>query len=126
MAGKSQHQLKKDKERFLVALEKSLGVITTACKMANIRRSTYYQWYNDDEEFKRQVQDVDNVTLDFAESALHKQINEGNASSTIFFLKTRGKRRGYVEKQEIEHSGEISGCPVINFADTTKKKDDIQ
>ena len=47
--------------------------------------------------------------IDFAESSLYKQIKDGNTSATIFFLKTQAKRRGYIEKQEIEHSG------VINF-----------
>ena len=33
---------------------------------------------------------------------MHQQIKEKIPSSTIFYLKTKGKHRGYVEKQEIE------------------------
>jgi len=29
-------------------------------------------------------------------------MNEGNVASIIFYLKTKGKRRGYVERSEIE------------------------
>jgi len=89
------------KEKLIEALEKSLGVVTTACKNANIHRSTYYDWYNKDEEFKNKVDLIQNVALDFAESQLHKQIKEGQQASTIFYLKTKGKKRGYIEAQEI-------------------------
>ena len=32
------------KSAMLQALEKSLGVVTVACKSAEIPRSTYYKW----------------------------------------------------------------------------------
>jgi hypothetical protein len=38
--------------------------------------------------------------LDDAESILWKQIIDGNTTALIFFLKTQGKKRGYVERQE--------------------------
>ena len=34
-------------------------------------------------------------------SQLHKQIKDGSTAATIFLLKTKGKKRGYVERQEI-------------------------
>jgi hypothetical protein len=36
---------------------------------------------------------------------LHKQIQDGNPTSTIFYLKTKGKKRGYIERQEFAHEG---------------------
>jgi hypothetical protein len=92
------------KQRLLEALEKSLGIVTTACKTAGVARSSFYEWKENDPEFAMAVQEIDNVTLDFAESSLHKQINEGNATSTIFYLKTKGKKRGYVERTELDVS----------------------
>jgi len=90
------------KKALLEALTKSLGIVTTACKQADVGRTTYYQWLREDPEFKKAVADIKEVALDFAESQLHKQIQEGNTTATIFFLKTQGKSRGYVERQEIE------------------------
>ena len=40
------------KESFLKSLEKSLGVVTVACKKADIPRSTYYKWLKEDEARK--------------------------------------------------------------------------
>jgi len=90
------------KKAILEALEQSLGVVTSACKKVGIGRTTFYGWLADDKEFAEQVKDIENVALDFAESQLHKQIKDGNPSSTIFYLKTKGKKRGYVEKMESE------------------------
>jgi predicted transcriptional regulator len=89
------------KETLLKSLEQSLGVVTVACKKADIPRSTYYKWLKTDSDFKAQVKDIENVALDFAESQLHKQISENSTAATIFYLKTKGKNRGYVERQEI-------------------------
>tara|TARA_R110000823_G_scaffold82163_2_gene186413 strand:+ start:88 stop:468 length:381 start_codon:yes stop_codon:yes gene_type:complete len=89
------------KRAMIQALEKSLGVVTSACKSVGINRSTHYEWMNTDEEYKKEVEDVENVALDFAESQLHKQIKEGNTAGTIFYLKTKGKKRGYVERTEV-------------------------
>jgi hypothetical protein len=99
------------KKALLEALEKSLGIVTTACKKVGIGRTTYYDWYNTDPEFKAKVDDLKNVALDFAESQLHKQIQDNSTSATIFYLKTQGKKRGYVERQELDLS---SGNEQIN------------
>ena len=85
------NKTQQNKKALLEALEKSLGVVTTACKLVGLNRSTYYEYYNNDPEFKQAADNVENVVLDFVESQLHKQIKDGNTSSTIFYLKTKGK-----------------------------------
>jgi len=89
------------KKALVEALEKSLGVVSTACKAAGISRDTHYRWLKEDPEYKAQVEELSEVAVDFAESHLHKLIKDGNPAATIFFLKTKGKSRGYVERQEI-------------------------
>ena len=81
------------KKAMLQALEKSLGVVTSACKSVGIARETHYRWMREDESYKAAVADLDNVALDFAETQLHQQIKKGNPTSTIFYLKTKGKNR---------------------------------
>jgi len=87
---------------MLEALEKSLGIVSTACKMVDISRQTHYAWLKADEEYKKAVNSIQDSVLDFAESHLYKLVKEGNPAATIFFLKTKGKKRGYIERQEIE------------------------
>ena len=40
--------------------------------------------------------------LDLAESKLIQNIQDQDTTSIIFYLKTQGKKRGYVEKTEVE------------------------
>lgn len=93
------------KKAMVEALEKSLGIVTTACKIVGIARVTHYDWLEHDAEYKKACMSIDDIALDFAESSLHKQISGGNAVSTIFYLKTKGKKRGYIERQEMDITG---------------------
>ena len=92
------------KRAMIEALEKSLGVVSTAAKIVGIDRTTHYDWMNNDEEYRKEVDGISEIALDFAESQLHKQMQNGEVSSTIFYLKTKGKKRGYIETQNIDHT----------------------
>ena len=96
----AQDRTKIQKKAIVEALERSLGVVTTACKNVGIARQTFYEWYKNDEEFKKSVDSIEDIALDFAESQLHKQIKDGNVTATIFYLKTKGTKRGYIEKHD--------------------------
>ena len=111
------------KGNLLEALEQSLGVVTTACKIVGCNRSTFYGHYNRDAKFRDAVDELQNMTLDFAESQLHKQIKKGNTTATIFYLKTKGKKRGYIERREVEMTAEVSTSKLSPEA--KQKIDDI-
>jgi predicted transcriptional regulator len=111
------------KESMIKALEQSLGIVTVACKKAEIPRSTFYKWLNEDEDFAKEVKDIENIALDFAESQLHKQISENSTSATIFYLKTKGKKRGYIERQEITGADGVPTNFQIEIIDKTEDTD---
>jgi len=90
------------KVAMVQALTKSLGVVKMACESVGISRQTHYNWLKDDEAYQQACDNLPEVVLDFAEHHLHKLISQGNPAATIFLLKTKGKKRGYVERQEIE------------------------
>ncbi len=102
--GEKQQKQHLKKEQFIEALEKSMGIMSQAAKKIGVERTTPYRWMREDEEFKDRVDEVQNVVLDFAETKLFELVQEGHPSATIFLLKTRGKERGYVERQEITGS----------------------
>ncbi len=109
---KSEH-LKKG--QLLKALEKSLGIVSTACEAVSISRTTYYKYYNEDEDFKRSVDSISDIALDCAESQLFELIKAKNVTAIIFYLKTKGKKRGYIEKQESsDNSNNITGIKLIS------------
>ena len=86
------------KQKMVEALEKNLGIVTAATKVAGISRQTHYRWLEDDAEYKAAVEAIPEIVLDFAENTLYTAIQNGNMTATIFFLKTRGKDRGYIER----------------------------
>ena len=90
------------KRALIEALTQTLGVVTSACKSVGIDRTTFYKYLNEDEVFAKEVKDIQEVAVDFAESKLHEQIKDKNTTATIFYLKTKGKHRGYIERQEIQ------------------------
>ena len=80
---------------MIEALEQSLGVISEACRIAKVGRSTHYDWLESDPEYKQAVESISDIALDFVESQLFKQIKEQNTTATIFYLNNKGKKRGY-------------------------------
>ena len=103
------------KKELVVALRKHLGIVSSACEALSISRTTYYKYYNKDKAFRDEVDTIGEHTLDFVESKLFDLIDNGNVAATIFYMKTKGKRRGYVERQEVEHNtNNITGIRLIS------------
>tara|TARA_Y100000004_G_scaffold4962_1_gene5945 strand:+ start:1880 stop:2260 length:381 start_codon:yes stop_codon:yes gene_type:complete len=89
------------KKMLIESLENSLGIVSTACSKANISRSSFYKWYKEDEDFRKKVDEIDNVKLDFVESQLFKNIQKEKERSIIFYLQHKGHKRGYIQQQNI-------------------------
>ena len=97
-----------NKQLMLEKLEFHLGIVSKACKDANICRTTHYQWMNDDPEYNKAVNDISEFAIDFVESELFRQIKDGNVTAIIFYLKTKGKKRGYIEKLGIDFNNQTA------------------
>ena len=95
---------------FLKAFEKHATNISRACKIVGIERSTHYSWLSRNTTYKEKIEAIEESMIDFAEGMLYKNMKDGKESSILFFLKTRGKSRGYIEKQELD----ITSVKVID------------
>lgn len=101
------------KALFLKLYEKHRCNVTAVCRAMHMSRRTYWDWCQLDPDFKSAVADAFESTLDHVEAELHKMIDRGNEpAALIFFLKTRGKARGYVEKSQFEQLGP-DGKPAV-------------
>lgn len=121
MAKTAQNKRMKRKEAVLEALRKHNGIIKYAEEATGVPRRTIYNWIEDDAEFAKAVEECADIALDFVEDKLYKRIMEGDTTATIFYLKTKGKRRGYVEKQEIEHSAKDGLTIVVKDPEQKEK-----
>jgi len=108
-----------NKKAVIEALQDCHGIVTDACKKTGVARSTFYQWLNEDADFKAAVEEAQEQAIDFVEGKLFQKINgvkigkmddEGELNvyeqppsdtAIIFYLKTKGKKRGYIERQEL-------------------------
>jgi hypothetical protein len=119
------------KSTMLAAMKKHLGIVKTACETANVARSTHYEWIETDPDYKSEVENITEGAIDFVESKLFERINgvslakhskDGiivyetppDVASIIFYLKTKAKHRGYVERQQYDL---MNSNLVIDFRD---------
>lgn len=101
------------KKELIDAMEICHGIVSDACKSVKVSRVTYYKYYKEDSEFKASIDEIEGVVLDYVEGKLFKLIDKGDVASMLFYLKTKGKSRGYIEKSEIDHNINVPVLPNI-------------
>jgi len=94
------------------------GNVAAIARRFGCARSTIQSRIDKSPSLRSALEDAREGMVDNAESALYKNILAGDTPSIIFFLKTRGKERGYVERQEItgKDGGEL-GFAVKRLSD---------
>ena len=97
--------MKKKKQLMLIALEQSLGIVTPAAKSVGISRETHYRWIKEDAEYKKATDEINEIQMDFVENALFKNIKNGDNASILFYMKYKGKLRGYTDSIDITTNG---------------------
>ena len=96
------------------AIRKNDGLITYAARDLSISRQSLYKRIRQNPKLKEYLDKVRESTLDLAEGELFKAIRRGEPWAICFFLKCHGKSRGYVEKQSVEHSGNLT-VEIVRF-----------
>ena len=88
-------------EDYIKAITEAQGLISVAARRLGCSRTAVYEAAKNHPEVQRAIDDARERTTDLAEGKLIQKINEGDNTAIIFYLKTQGKRRGYVERQEV-------------------------
>ena len=89
-------------EQVIEALEKAHGIQAQAALNLGVNRKTIANYIEKDAKVKEAYEQVNEATIDFAESQLFRAMGENNITAIIFFLKTKAQHRGYIEKQHLD------------------------
>ena len=100
-------------QQVIDALEEGRGYVSKAASLLGCSPRTVYNYRDKYTSVAEAWAAIREARHDFVENKLHESINSGNVTAIIFYLKTQCKDRGYVERQEVQHSGEIKSITYI-------------
>ena len=86
-----------DTKSVEAALLANMGLTTEASKSLGISLEMLKKAIKDNPKLQKVVEATEEINLDFAESKLRNLIDKENVPAILFFLKCKGKARGYIE-----------------------------
>jgi hypothetical protein len=102
-------------EKVQEALESCSGNISFAARKLGCARRTLYYKIQASPTLKAALEDARETALDNAESALQSAVLAKEAWAVCFTLKTIGKGRGYVERNEVTGANGKDFIPPIIY-----------
>lgn len=103
---------KYEREQVIQALKAHNGMVYLAAEALHCTPQTIYNYAKRYVSVQEAIDDSRGKVLDMAEQALYSAILNREAWAVAFALKTIGKQRGYVERQEIAGTGKDGAIPV--------------
>ena len=88
---------------IIKAIVKHHGNLSAAAQALKCARITIYRRAEREPAVQAAIDETRELMLDAAEHVLHRKVLQGSTTELIFFLKTQGHKRGYVERVEHEH-----------------------
>jgi len=119
---KRERELYARKRAFLAALEASGGIIETACRSANVGRTTVFRWKKDDPDFCKQWEDIREASVSLVEAKLLECIARNNITAIIYYLNNKGKTLGYNNTESSNINLNIR--PIEDLSIWAKEMDD--
>jgi hypothetical protein len=113
-----------DAELVAAAIVEHSGNISEVAKKFGVHRSSVQQLIGKRLALQKILADARGGMLDDAESALQKAIKKGEAWAVCFTLKTLGKGRGYIERQDSEPTAKnrlVIEEEIVDGGDDQKK-----
>ena len=113
MAKKEAHKA----QDIIDALKQGDGYVSQAAAILGCHVTTVYNYADRYPSVKREGNNIKEKRHDFVENAMFKRIKEGSDTMMIWYSKTQMQDRGYIEKKQFEHSGEVIKITVKNDRD---------
>lgn len=85
----------------IARIEECKGNLTMACKLIGCSRQTLYNYIKSHPTVQAALETARESMIDNVESVLYSKALAGEVWAVCFFLKTQGKRRGYIERSEL-------------------------
>jgi hypothetical protein len=101
-------------EQTVKAIQGSGGFVTQIAKRLGCSPRHVYRLLDKYQTAKDALFDERESMLDMAEGEMYKKIKGGDTTMIIFYLKTQGKKRGYVEQHNVGGIGK-DGAIVIHI-----------
>ena len=98
-------------EMMIDAIQKADGNLSEAARILGCSRTTVHNYVNKYVTVRATYEEENDKFIDLAEAKLRKTVEKGSLPAIMFVLKTKGKHRGYVERQE--HTGADGGAIVL-------------
>ena len=92
----------------LEAIKGSGAIVSTVARRLGCQWITARRYIDKWEATKQAMADEEDTILDMAESKLYEAIQNNDIQAAKWILSTKGKKRGYSEKHEVEHTGGIT------------------
>lgn len=86
-------------EHIEKALTQSGGFISHAAKLLGITPSAVSQRVKNSKRLQQLCEELNEKYLDIAESKLIAAVKNGELPAIFFYLKCKGKKRGYIERE---------------------------
>lgn len=93
-------------QEILTAIENSCGIILNIAQKLNCHWSTAESYINKYQSCIDALRYEQESAIDNAENKMYDLINAKDPQMIRYFLSTKGKKRGYTEKQEIQLTGD--------------------
>jgi len=104
-------------EQIEEALRQSAGIRSGAAAKLGCTPTTVSNYIARSKRLQKVAEEIVEETLDLAEGVLIKAISDNNLTATIFYLKTKGKARGYTERAELtgKEGGPVEFTDLATF-----------
>lgn len=93
---------------IISALHDSGGLVEIAARSLGCEPKTIYRRLKKSAKVREAIDSEREYSVDLAERNLRKGLQTGEQWATIHTLRYLGSKRGYIEKQQVEHGGSIA------------------